>query len=100
MYEVIDIDNEILNWINQFNYEWVNDGKLIDYIKDNFVRNVDSILEEWCEINKIRIDIDYLNWKKIIDEDNDYEHLAGDLYLNRVWLEDAESELKRLNLIK
>lgn len=100
MYEVVDIDGEILYWVEQFGYEWIDCGKLIDYIKENFVKDVDDILREWCELNEIRIDIDYLNWKMIVEEDNDYEYIGNGLYLNTFWLEDAEVELKRLDLIK
>lgn len=100
MFEVYDIDGEILYWIEQFGYEWINSGKLIDYIKENFVKDVDFILKQWCEANKWKVDIDYLNWEKIVNADVDYEYLGNGLYLNIYWLESSELELKRLNLIK
>lgn len=100
MYEVCDIDKEILYWIDQFGYEWINCGKLIDYIKENLVVNDEHIINRWCEINEWKVDIDYLNWDKIIENDDDYEYLCNGLYLDVYQLEDMGLELKRLDLIK
>lgn len=100
MYEICDIDKEILYWIDQFGYEWINCGELIDYIKENFVVNDEYIIDRWCEINEWRVDKDYLNWDKIIENDEDYEYLCNGLYLDIYQLEDIELELKRLDLIK
>ena len=40
MFEIIDIDEEILYWIDQFDYQWIDCEKLIDYMKNNYVRDV------------------------------------------------------------
>ena len=44
--------------------------------------------------------IDILDWNKICQEDNDYEQIAEDKYLNIHRLENDSIELKRLDLIK
>ena len=95
-----DIDKEILYWIKQFNYEWINCGELIDYIKENYTKNQENIVNEFVEAMEWKVDIDYLNKDAICKNDNDYEHLCDDLYLNVYRLESDEIELKRLNLIK
>lgn len=95
-----DIDKKILYWIDYFQYEWINCDELIDYIKDNYVRDLKEIINEWCEINNIRINIKYLNWDRIINDDIDYDCIGNNLYLNLIWLEDAKYDLRRQGLIK
>lgn len=97
----IDIDKEILYWIDQFGYEWVNCGKLIDYIKENYVKDQRDVIEEYVELMEIKVpSIDILDWDRICQEDNDYEELDNGKYLNTYLLESDSLELKRLNLIK
>lgn len=95
-----DIDKEILYWIDQFGWEWINCGELIDYIKENYVKSQEDVVNEFVEVMEWRVDIDYLNKDAICENDNDYEHICDDLYLNIYRLECDEIELKRLNLIK
>lgn len=97
----IDIDKEILYWIEQFGYEWIDCGKLIDYIKENYVSDQRDVVEEYVESMKIRVpSIDILDWDRICQEDNDYEQLSDGRYLNIYLLEADSLGLQRLNLIK
>lgn len=97
----IDIDKEILYWIDQFGYEWIDCGKLIDYIKENYVKDQRDVVESYVEIMEIKVPtIDILDWDRICEEDDDYEALDDGRYLNTYLLESDSLELKRLNLIK
>lgn len=97
----IDIDKEILYWIDQFGYEWTDCGKLIDYIKENYVKDQRDVVESYVEIMEIKVPtIDILDWDRICEEDDDYEALDDGRYLNTYLLESDSLELKRLNLIK
>lgn len=97
----IDIDKEILYWIDQFGYEWIDCGKLIDYIKENYVKDQRDVVENYVEVMEIKVPtIDILDWDRICEEDDDYEALDDGRYLNTYLLETDSTELKRLNLIK
>ena len=95
----MDIDEEILYWIEQLGYEPINTGKLIDYIKENYVKNGEGIIDEWCELKGWKVDKDYLDWNMIIENDYEYDKVDKDKFLNVYQLENAELELKKLNLI-
>lgn len=96
-----DLDKEILYWIEQFGYTPINTGKLIDYIKENWVVSKSHVVEEFVEAMEIRNlpSLHILDWDKICSEDNDYEELESGLYLNIYQLENNDLDLKRLNLI-
>lgn len=97
----IDIDKEILYWIDEFGLEWVDCGKLIDYIKDNYVKCQRDVVEEYVEAMEIKVpSIDILNWGIVCAQDNDYEMLSDGRYLNVYRLESDYAELKKLKLIK
>ena len=97
----IDIDKEILYWVNQFGYEWIDCGKLIDYIKENYIKDQRDVVESYVEIMEIKVPtIDILDWDRICEEDEGYEALDDGRYLNTYLLESDSTELKRLNLIK
>lgn len=97
----IDIDKEILYWIDQFGWEWIDCGKLIDYIKDKYIKSQRDVVEEYVEVMEIKVpSIDILNWGIVCEEDDDYELLSDGRYLNTYLLESDSDELKRLNLIK
>lgn len=98
--EPVDIDKEILYWIEQLGFEWIDCGKLIDYIKKHYVRSGYHVVYEFVECMEWRVDIDFLNHKMICEADNDYEYLCDDMYLNVYRLENDDVELKRLNLIE
>ena len=100
MYEVLDIDGEILYHIEQYDYKPVNTGKLIDYIKENWVVDDEHIVRQYIEVMEIKVpDLDILDWDYIISRDDDYEHIGGGRYLNVYELESNEKELRELNLI-
>lgn len=95
------IDREILYWIKQLGYEWIDCGQLIDYIKENYVKNQRELVEEFVELMEIKVpSICILDWDKICDEDNDYESIGLDMYLNVHRLEMDSLELQKLDLIK
>lgn len=101
----IDIDKEILYWVEQFGYEWIDCGKLIDYIKENYIKEQqDVVIEfvEYMEIKATNLDnlLEFLDWDRICQSDNDYEELENGKYLNVYSLESDSLELQRLNLIK
>ena len=98
--EIIDIDKEILYWIEQLGFKWINCGKLIDHIKKNYVKNREDVVRDFVEIMEWIVDIDCLNQEKICESDEYYEYLGQDLYLNVFMLENDDVELKRLNLIE
>lgn len=96
----MDIDKEILYWIEQLGYEWIDCGRLIDYIKENYVKTQQEVVEEYVELMEIKVpSLDILNWVTICKNDDDYEKLCENKYLNIYALESDEIELKRLNLI-
>lgn len=98
--ETVDIDKEILYWIEQLGFKWINCGKLIDHIKENYVKNGNDVVHDFVEIMEWKVDINYLDKKRICEADEDYEYLGQDLYLNVFMLENDDVELKRLNLIE
>ena len=98
--ETVDIDKEILYWIEQLGFKWINCGKLIDHIKKNYVKNREDVVRDFVEVMEWIVDIDCLNQEKICESDEDYEYLGQDLYLNVFMLENDDVELKRLNLIE
>lgn len=98
--EQVDIDKEILYWIEQLGFKWIDCGKLIEHIKKNYVRNREDVVREFVEVMKWIVDIDFLDQKRICDADDDYEYLGQDLYLNVYMLENDDVELKRLDLIE
>lgn len=98
--EIIDIDKEILYWIEQLGFKWINCGKLIDHIKENYVKNREDVVREFVEVMEWIVDIDCLDQEKICKSDEDYEYLGQDLYLNVFMLENDDAELKRLDLIE
>lgn len=98
--ETVDIDKEILYWIEQLGFKWINCGKLIDHIKKNYVKNREDVVREFVEVMEWIVDIDCLDQEKICKSDEDYEYLGQDLYLNVFMLENDDVELKRLNLIE
>ena len=98
--KTVDIDKEILYWIEQLGFKWIDCGKLIEYIKKNYVKSEEDIVREFVEVMEWIVDIDFLDQKRICDADDDYEYLGQDLYLNVYMLENDEVELKRLDLIE
>lgn len=101
----IDIDKEILYWIEQFGYEWVDCGQLIEYIKDNYVKEQQDVVIEFIEYMEIKASnldnlLEFLDWDRICQSDNDYAELGNGKYLNIYRLESDSLELKRLDLIK
>lgn len=98
--ETVDIDKEILYWIEQLGFKWINCGKLIDHIKKNYVKNREDVVREFVEVMEWIVDIDCLDQEKICKSDEDYEYLGQDLYLNVFMLENDDVELKRLDLIE
>lgn len=98
--EQVDIDKEILYWIEQLGFKWIDCGKLIEHIKKNYVRNREDVVREFVEVMEWIVDIDFLDQKRICDADDDYEYLGQDLYLNVYMLENDDVELKRLDLIE
>ena len=98
--EIIDIDKEILYWIEQFDFKWIDCGKLIEHIKKNYVKNREDVVREFVEVMEWIVDIDCLDQEKICESNEDYEYLGQDLYLNVYMLENDDVELKRLNLIE
>lgn len=98
--EIIDIDKEILYWIEQFDFKWIDCGKLIEHIKKNYVKNREDVVREFVEVMEWIVDIDCLDQEKICESDEDYEYLGQDLYLNVYMLENDDVELKRLDLIE
>lgn len=98
--EIIDIDKEILYWIEQFDFKWTDCGKLIEHIKKNYVKNREDVVREFVEVMEWIVDIDCLDQEKICESDEDYEYLGQDLYLNVFMLENDDVELKRLDLIE
>lgn len=98
--ETVDIDKEILYWIKQLGFKWINCGKLIDHIKKNYVKNREDVVREFVEVMEWIVDIDCLDQEKICESDEDYEYLGQDLYLNVYMLENDDVELKRLDLIE
>lgn len=98
--ETVDIDKEILYWIEQLGFKWINCGKLIDHIKENYVKNREDVVREFVEVMEWIVDIDCLDQEKICKSDEDYEYLGQDLYLNVFMLENDDVELKRLDLIE
>ena len=98
--ETIDIDKEVLYWIEQLGFKWIDCGKLIEHIKKNYVRSREDVVREFVEVMEWIVDIDFLDQKRICDADDDYEYLGQDLYLNVYMLENDDVELKRLDLIE
>lgn len=98
--EIIDIDKEILYWIEQFDFKWIDCEKLIEHIKKNYVKNREDVVREFVEVMEWIVDIDCLDQEKICESDEDYEYLGQDLYLNVYMLENDDVELKRLDLIE
>lgn len=98
--EQVDIDKEILYWIEQLGFKWIDCGKLIEHIKKNYVKNREDVVREFVEVMEWIVDIDFLDQKRICDADDDYEYLGQDLYLNVYMLENDDVELKRLDLIE
>lgn len=98
--ETVDIDKEILYWIEQFDFKWIDCGKLIEHIKKNYVKNREDVVREFVEVMEWIVDIDCLDQEKICKSDEDYEYLGQDLYLNVYMLENDDVELKRLGLIE
>lgn len=101
----IDVDKEILYWIDYFGYEWVDCGQLIDYIKDNYTKTQQEIVEQYVEIMEIKVPSIYiLDWDAIVDNDEDYvsfeEDSYLDLYLNIYRLEHEEDVLRKEGLIR
>lgn len=98
--KTVDIDKEILYWIEQLGFKWIDCGKLIEYIKKNYVKNREDVVREFVEVMEWIVDIDCLDQEKICESDEDYEYLGQDLYLNVYMLENDDVELKRLDLIE
>lgn len=98
--KTVDIDKEILYWIEQLGFEWIDCGKLIEHIKKNYVKNREDVVREFVEVMEWIVDINFLDQKRICEADDDYEYLGQDLYLNVFMLENDDVELKRLNLIE
>ena len=98
--EIIDIDKEILYWIEQLGFKWIDCGKLVEHIKKNYVKSGEDVVREFVEVMEWTVDIDFLDQKRICEADDDYEYLGQDLYLNVYMLENNDVELKRLDLIE
>lgn len=96
----IDIDKKILYWIEQFGFKWIDSGELIDYIKKNYIRNGEEIIDEFIWYMEWKVDKKYLNKEKIIEDNNDYDDLGNDMYLNIFLLEQDSLTLQRLDLIE
>ena len=91
----------ILYWIEYFDYKWVDCGKLIDYIKDYFVRDKEEVVAEYVELMEIKVpDLKILDWDYICEHDNDYVELPSGKFLNIFLLEDADLELKKNGLVR
>ena len=98
--EIIDIDKEILYWIEQLGFKWIDCGKLIEHIKKNYIKSGEDVVREFVEVMEWTVDIDFLDQKRICEANDDYEYLGQDLYLNVYMLENNDVELKRLDLIE
>lgn len=102
---MVDVDKEIMYWIDYFGYEWVDCGQLIDYIKDNYTKTQQEIVEEYVEVMEVKVPSIYiLDWDAIVDNDEDYvsfeENSYLDLYLNIYRLEHEEDVLRKEGLIE
>lgn len=98
---MVDVDKEIMYWIDYFGYEWIDCGQLIEYIKDNYTQTQIKIVKEYINVMKIRVpSIHILDWDKIVEIDNDYVSIGEDLYLNIFRLEHEEDVLRKEGLIK
>lgn len=96
-----NIDKTILYWIEYFNYDAIDMEELIDYIKDNLIKEKKELIEKYVEAMEIKVpSLKMLNWDYICKNDKDYVKVSEDLYLNIRWLEDSELELHRQKLIK
>lgn len=100
-----DVDKEIMYWIDYFGYKWVDCGQLIDYIKDNYTKTQQEIVEEYVEVMEVKVPSIYiLDWDAIVDNDEDYvsfeEDSYLDLYLNIYKLEHEENVLRKEGLIE
>ena len=93
------IDTEIIYWSEQIGFEIVKTEEYLEYVKEKYVKNEYDVVQEFLEVMEIKINTKYLNFEKICEDDDDYEHLVGNMYLNVYRLEDDEVELKRLDLI-
>lgn len=98
--KTVDIDKEILYWIEQLGFKWNDCGKLIEHIKRNYVKSEEDVVREFVEVMEWIVDIDFLDKKRICEADDDYEYLSQDFYLDIYGLENDEIELKRLDLIE
>lgn len=97
----IDIDKEILYWIDQYGFKPKSTGKLIDYIKENWIVNQRELVERYVEVMEIKVPtIDILDWDRISEMDNDYKELGNGKFLNVYEIETNDIELKRLDLIE
>lgn len=96
----MDIDEAILGIIDQLGFEWVDCGKLIDYIKDNYVKTDIEVVERFSNDMEWKVDIQYLDCEKILNEcEIDYTFLGSGLYINIDELENDKLLLQRQNLI-
>lgn len=97
-----DLDAEILYWIEYFDYKWIDCGNLIDYIKENYVKEREDVVMEYVEAMEIKVpNLRVLDWDYICNNDNDYVELPGSKkMLNIHLLEDAELELQRNGLVR
>ena len=96
----MNIDKEILYWIDQLGFECIDCDELIEHIKEHYVKNSDEVVDDFIWCMEWKVDKDYLNKEKICEDDDDYEYLGDDMYLNVYLLELDSLELKRLDLIE
>lgn len=98
---MVDVDKEVMYWIDYFGYKWVDCGQLIKYIKDNYTQTQIKIVKEYINVMKIRVpSIHILDWDKIVEIDDDYVSIGEDLYLNIFRLEHEEDVLRKEGLIE
>lgn len=96
-----DVDKEIMYWIDYFGYKWVDYGQLIEYIKNNYTKTQQEVVEEYVEVMEVKVpSIHILDWDKIVEIDDDYISLGEDIYLNIYRLEHEEDVLRKEGLIK
>lgn len=103
----MDIDEAILGIIDQLGFEWTDCGKLIDYIKDNYIKTDIEVVENFSNNMGWKVNIQYLNYEKILNEceinytflGSDYNHLGEGLYINIDELENDKLLLQQQDLI-
>jgi len=104
---MVNIDSEIMDWIEDFDIVPKDEVKLLEYIKNNLIKDEEAVIDNFVELWEVNLpdnntsflDIDYVLSFMV---DGDWTQLSNGKYLNVYYLSEFNwrGDLKEMGLVE